>query len=330
MCSIGNKTWTDCRGMTLVELMVAIGVTMLVMSLTTTIFVGQYQSYEKRRASNEIQETLPAIVEVLKRDLMEAGWSVKPEMAFYIQDGGTTGTDRIFVNDTSIIDTTSLTDITSFLEDPDECSGASQFLGQNTTSLSMGRPDIDNDGTVDFSPSDANAFHYAISDSLTNKIAQIITVSDDGTNVTVDRALSGTFAAPAIYYCVDDGSSAACHPSGKPSQWVLRRSDRNSGGSMAENVVDLQLAYMSKAGVWYGTSGCEERGDCAPASFNPAEIEFIRFTLVTRVSRQRASLKDNPMYCRPAVENRTAAATGSEDCGYTYRTYTIQVIPRNT
>ena len=91
-----SKTLIDQAGMTLVELMVSIGVTLTVMALTVSIFMGQYKSYVKSKDASKIQESLPPAVELLKRDLMLAGWSVRPEMAFFFEDGGANGSDRIY------------------------------------------------------------------------------------------------------------------------------------------------------------------------------------------------------------------------------------------
>lgn len=186
-------------------------------------------------------------------------------------------------------------------------------------------------------------YQFIITSSSSHRVARIYNIYfEESYNLPVlyDTANTpnlvvvnyGTFVAPAIYYCVDNGSATQCHPTGDPAQWVLRRSDRNSGGRqvIAENVVDLQVAYRGKNGTWYGTAGCTDRGDCAPATFSSADIDLIRFTLVTRSSQQDKALSNNHSYCRPAVENRSGAAVGSSECGYTYRTYSIQVRPRNT
>lgn len=334
------RTFSNHHGMTLVELMVSIGITLAVMTLTVSIFMGQYKSYVKRKDTNEITESTPPVAELLKRDLMLAGWSVRPEMAFFFEDGGTNGSDRIYVNDSTIIDEDHSDEISRFMKE--DCSGCVQTDALNH----LGKLDIDdeendNDATgKDFVKS---VYQYIMTSSSNHRVVRLGNIlfeawygipvyynTADTPQVVVLAA--DTFVAPAVFYCVDDGNSSQCHPSGDPSKWVLRRSDRTSDGRqpMAEKVVDLQVAYRDKAGTWYGAAGCEDRGDCAPASFSSANMDLVRFTLVTRSSHRDKALSNNANYCRPAVENRAGASTGSAECGYTYRTYRVQVRPRNT
>jgi len=331
--------------MTLVELMVAIGVTLMVMTLTVSIFTGQYKSHIKRTDLNELQESAPPVIELLKRDLMVAGWSVMPDMGFFIKDGGSNVSDRIYVNDSTIIDEEHPGEIDKFMKE--DCSGCSQILKLYSLVNRITKRDIDdeeNDGDTTGKDFVKSVGQYIMTDSnprvvmlgSTNtwqdyfNIDRFCDIDDPNTYILFD---TNTYVAPAIYYCVDAGNSAQCHPSGSPSQWVLRRGDRNSNGLqvMAENVVDLQVAYHvedpSPDGIWYGIKGCET---CAPASFDSSKIDLIRFTLVTRSAHRDKALANNSAYCRPAAENRGAAVVGSDECGYTYRTYTVQVAPRNT
>jgi hypothetical protein len=355
--------------MTLVELMVAIGVTLIVMALTVSIFMAQYKSSVKRSDANKIQESTPPVVELLKRDLMLAGWSVRSDMAFFFEDGGANGSDRIYVNDSTIIDEQHTSEVSKFMQL--ECSGCMRTQTLNhfvrvdgdseTAKLDIDDEEEDDDTTgKDFVKS---VYQFIITSSSSQRVARLGNILFEawyGLPVLYDTAdtpnlvvfNSGTFVAPAIYYCVDDGSATQCHPPNAPADPAdpppryLRRSDRNSGLDeeangrlvsvdsrqvIAENVVDLQVAYRDKdSGTWYGAEGCADRGDCAPATFSSGNIDLIRFTLVTRSSRYRdKALINNAKYCRPAAENRASAAAGSSECGYTYRRYTVQVKPRN-
>jgi len=344
-----SNTLINQFGMTLVELMVSIGVTLTVMALTVSIFMGQYKSYVQRKDASKIQESTPPVVELLKRDLMLAGWSVRPEMAFFFEDGGANGSDRIYVNDSTIIDEQHSNEIVKFMKQ--ECSGCLRTevlnhlvrLDDDTETAKLDIDDEENDNDTTGKDFVKSTYQFIITSSSSHKVVRLGNILFEAwysIPVLYDTAAtpnlvvlnSGIFVAPAVYYCVDNGSATQCHPTGDPAQWALRRSDRNSGGRqvIAENVVDLQVAYRDSSGTWYGTEGCADRGDCAPVSFTSANIDLIRFTLVTRSSNPDKALVNNPNRCRPAVENRTGAAAGSAECGYTYRTYSVQVKPRNT
>ncbi|HOV86586.1 MAG TPA: hypothetical protein PLM79_09505 [Syntrophobacteraceae bacterium] len=331
------KALLQVRGMTLVEMMVAIGVTSVIMILSISIFMSQNKSYVRSKNVKEVQESGQMMVEILKRDLMEAGWSVLPQMAFHFEDGGATGSDRIYVNDSSLIDLSVATNRANMIGG--DCAGGQRIVsGAGTSNVTIGRLDVNDDegdgdssGDPDFL---AGVFQFVISDATTNSIAKINTITS-GPQLGLDRNLSGTHVAPAVYYCVDNGD-AQCRPTGSTEQRVLRRSDRTTGGRqpMMENVVDMQVAYRDRNGNWYGAAGCAGTGVgaglCAMDPFDPRQVAIIRLTLVTRGADSVEGRIYDPAYCRPAVENRTAAASGSAECGYVYRTYSAMIQPRNS
>ena len=74
--------------MTLVELMVAVGVTTIIMALSTLIFMSQYKSYRTSHATKTTETDIQKAVEYVRDDVTLAGWAVKPQMAFYFVDGG--------------------------------------------------------------------------------------------------------------------------------------------------------------------------------------------------------------------------------------------------
>lgn len=333
-----------CDGMTLVELMVAVGITAIMMTLSISIFMSQHKSYVNIQDANQAQETMPAAMEILKRDLMEAGWSVTPKMAFYVEDGGATSSDKIYMNDISIIDILPrLPDNRSDLRIMVDrrrraCPGCRSFpsgwAGPDDSMTFASEDELDinlldtkssDNGTPDFN--DEGMYVITDTDNVTHKIAKISSIS--GGTITFDRDVDGTFIAPAIYYEVDNDNS------------TLRRSDRNTGGAqpLAENIADLQVAYCVAASPdgcsdpsvnWH----CNGIGSCPTDSFDPTKIQMVRLTLVIRNAHRDKSLENNPKYCRPARENREATDTSDavlkeKECGYKYRTYTTQFVPRN-
>lgn len=325
------------EGMTLVEMMVAIGITAIVMAMTIPIFVSQYGNYTRGRNVRQTQQAGQEVIEILRADLMHAGWSVLPTMAFFFQDGGLGGSDAIVLNDTGIINLDRNPGLRSLLIAGD-CAGGARFLlnGGNSLTLSTGL-DLNSDGKEDFIGARRQ---YVISNS-TNPLNKVtyITSATDGAHALLglDGTLGGNYVAPAIYYCVDDGTNGT-NCSGDPTpSFVLKRSDRSSGGRspMAENIVDLQVAYQDSGGFWYGAAGCSGSGFntkdlCSRNPFDPTQIALIRLSIVSRSPQRDLSRKSDPYYCRPTVENHPAAGVGGDDCGYVYRIYTMLIQPRST
>jgi prepilin-type N-terminal cleavage/methylation domain-containing protein len=324
-CRRGARFWKS-DGMTLVELLVAIGVTSVVATLSIGIFVSQLSHYERGKSVKQTQESGQGAIELLKTDLMQAGWSVLPEMAFFFKDGGPNGTDQIYLNDTRVIDLGVPAERKLMLLS--DCPGGQSITsGNNSSSPRIEKLDIDSDGENDFKD---NITEYVISNDGASKIARVTGVS--GTQLSLDQSLGGTFLAPAVFYCVDDGN-ADCHPSGSEEN-VLRRSDRALSGRepIAENVVDMQIAYLA-GNDWYGAAGCNGSGvgagKCSFSPFDPKEIKLIRVSIVSKGTALQPERINSPQYCRPSLENHAAAAVGSAGCGYVYRTYTATIQPRN-
>ena len=99
----GIEKKSGSRGMTLVELMIAVGITMVIMAMSIRFFQGQFSSYYSGKETKKIQETDCDVGELLRRDLVGAGYGVTQQMAFYIVDGGTTGSDAIYISDPTAV-----------------------------------------------------------------------------------------------------------------------------------------------------------------------------------------------------------------------------------
>ncbi len=322
------------RGMTLVELLVAVGVTSIVATLSIAIFLGQFSHYERGKSVKQTQEAGQGTMELLKSEIMQAGWSVMPEMAFFFEDGGPNSPDRLYVNDTRLIDLSMPAERRMMILE--ECPGGQQILGGfNSSSPRIQKLDIDDDeldGDATGQDFKSAVWQYVISNDGVLKIGKINGIAG-GNQLSLDRVLGGTYLAPAVYYCVDDGN-AVCHPAGSEHN-VLRRSDRESGGRqpIAENVVDMQIAYQDVNNNWYGEAGCAGAGVgfgfCDFTPFDPKQIKLIRLSIVTRGRAYQGDRVNDPLYCRPSLENRAGAAPGSAECGYIYRTYSTVIQPRN-
>jgi type II secretory pathway pseudopilin PulG len=349
--------------MTLVEMLIAIGITAIVMTMSVSIFVSQFGSYNRAKNVKESQRSAQEVLGLIRSELLEAGWSVLPEMAFSFQDGSITGTgaDMIVVNDVrliTLVNSSNVKYMRSLLMTEDCPGGAPITGGQGTASITVQTVDMDNDGNPDFSS--VGGSRYVIFDSDVPKTAVMTSVAGNAITLSAASALNAKFVAPGIYYCVDDTTNPQCLPA-STIRYVLRRSDRESFGlqPMAENMIDLQVAYKDNndaacnmatqilcdaspgcewfngrcTGYWYGKRSCAGQGSgpgnfCALSPFKPEQISLVRLTVVTRSSNVVDASRTNPSYCRPAVENRNAAAVGSADCGFLYRTYSTVIQPR--
>lgn len=320
----GSPKLRSDAGLTLVELMVAVAITAVVMTISVGIFVNQYKSYRSGHAVKSSQSDNQKAIDMVKDDLALAGWSVSPSLAFYIRDGGANAPDDIYVNDPSLIPvdlgnstkTTRTTQRLVHMVDSD-CAACGRYAGQTLqTTL-----DIDEDGQNDL-----------------KDLPVVIVWNDSTSQATVDStnsagnlatAASGrVWATPAIRYCVDNGDVANnCTPSGSSETLVLRKHSKHTGGrqAMAEDVVDLQVVYQDDGNNTYGNSGCST---CQMASFNASKIKWLDVSIVTR-SRDRVRSMQDAGSCRPAVGNRQGASYGSDECGYEYRTYTTRITPFN-
>lgn len=127
-----------------------------------------------------------------------------------------------------------------------------------------------------------------ISDAGVNKVAKINSIS--GNTLSLDRQISGTKVAPAIYYCLDEGNNHDCD-SNANTAFIIKRSDRSSGGRqpLASDIIDMQVAYQDLQGNWY----CDGTGPCPMPVFIPADIKKVRISIIARqgASKDISSVK---------------------------------------
>jgi len=330
----GYTAENNNQGMTLVELMVCVAITAVVMTISLSFFFTQYKSQHGRKQMSDIQETTPAVLEMMKRDLQQAGWSVFSSIAFHFMDGGTDGSDRIFINDSSIIDLTN--DAGRFANNDEPGCGAienSENKLAPVSDLAVGHDPLyldddpgEEDASIDFS---AGTFHYVITDNAADakKVVRVKETPEGGKLELEDMANndvsleSGDHVAPAVAYWIDQID-------GRP---VLLRSDRNSKDEiesliLAEDVVDLQVEYQDQSETWH-TDATGAWKDDGTGSWN--NVQMVRLTLLTR-SRDKVGNKSS---CMPlTLANRNDYGCGEQEkcgCGYVYKTYQVEINPRN-
>jgi Tfp pilus assembly protein PilW len=330
---------TKSSGMTLIELLVAVGVTTIIMALSTLIFMSQYKSYRTSHATKTTETDIQKAVEFVRDDLTLAGWGVKPEMAFYLVDGGVNGPDQVYVSDISLMDANNTKQMRVMIDSgPLQCGGCRRY--QNNL------PD-----TTDNSCSNSTTSYNILNincDSLDTELISVpVLVWASGSNATRVRATDSSgnllnpgfstekYVTPAVRYSVDNSTTATKS---------LLRWARDTGGAqpIAEGVVDLQVIYgdnvtrsvltsdyfgngaddnSTSSHPRYGKLACTAGTDCKMDPFDSTHISWINLYVVTR----SAERTNDPSSCRPAIANRSAG--NATTCGYAYRVYVSRITP---
>ncbi len=321
------------KGMTLVEVMVAMIIVAIIADIVYNVSLSQMRSVNESGSILESAGSPTTGIELMKRDLSLAGYGTldmldtehQKNIALLVKDGGNAKADKLFLFDGSYIDITELS-----YDFYGELGHASITAGAGTTAITLDRLDLDssspNDNKYGPALSDPKEFagaiwQYVITNSSNplKKVAKINSIA--AKTLTLDAAVDGTMLGPAVYYCVDsDGTDASCHPPGASLQKVLRRSSRISGGRqpVAENIVDMQIAY--KVGTtWY----CDGAGACPLNPFYAGDVDLIRISLVAQVGTISPS---DPNYAN-VINVENGPAWGND--GNTYQAFTTSVRPRN-
>ncbi len=327
------------KGMTLVEIMVAMVLVSVISAVIYNIALTQMKSVSASGSVMETSASATAGIQLMQRDLAFAGYGSldlldelhQKNIAFYIEDGGDNQPDKLYLFDGSFIDIEELS-----YDFYGELGHSPIVSGSGTTTLTLERLDLDN-AVSEYDneyAGDVNEFkegvtQYVITntDDPAKKVAVITGIS--GTQLTLDSAVSGTQIGPAVFYCVDwDGSDALCHPAGGPTE-VLRRSSRDSGGRqpMVEGIVDMQIVYISGSGATATTYGAETTTPTLMDPFYAGSINLIRLSLVSR----SGTSPDLPVPVQVANGKSWGAATDLAANGEynQYRAYTINICPRN-
>ena len=291
------------RALTLVELMVVLVILLMVVGAIYQTFSFQRATKARESSLIETQEKGQLVLNILARDLMMAGYGVWKKLALYIEDGNTTGPDKIYINDWTLF----YTNDTQLLNG---LWGQTKIVsGSGSNSIVVEELDINKDNETDFKP---NVYQFIISDALDHKVARITEVNDSLKSLTLDRTIGGTYVAPAWYYEISYDHTK--------KTYTLRKSARDTGGRqpLADNIVDLQIAYRDTEGNWY----CDGVGNCPMTPFDPEKINLIRLSIVVR-SEKKTKISHNPW----PLENRQEELP--YDSAFSYRVYTVEIAPRN-
>ncbi|PIV82223.1 hypothetical protein COW53_00040, partial [bacterium CG17_big_fil_post_rev_8_21_14_2_50_64_8] len=73
MTRLRNCKWNDRRGMSLVELMVALLIFGIVMGVVFSVMVNSRNSYEATRQKAQLQQSVRAVFSLMTREIRSAG-----------------------------------------------------------------------------------------------------------------------------------------------------------------------------------------------------------------------------------------------------------------
>lgn len=304
------------KGMTLVELMVAIAITGVIMTISISVFLAQFNSYNRSQGAKATQMDSQVPIEMLKEDLSLAGWGVLPKMAFLIEDGGSAGTDRIYVNDVSVLSPTNLSSLEAMVDT--DCAACAHKDATTGTTVYV-------NGTMA-----VNAFATEGPALWWTGSNYVRSLRCKGGGEFNNSTLSG-MVTPAVEYCADGGNNTHCPTNTAPTvgkTWALWKYTRSTSGQMvalSDDVADVQVSYRTRSGTGY----CNGNGTtaCPMPAFNASSVQWVTLAVVTR-SRDKTRPETDPSSCRPAVFNHAGAASGdATQCGYEYRTYMTTVGP---
>lgn len=285
------------RGVTLIELLIAMVVSALLVAGMYSFFMIQQKTYAVQDNVADMQQNARMSLVTLVRNVRMAGYGV-PSTCALVPVNSTTGPDGIFVSDATVIQTLPASDIFSAELNADVSSGA--------TSVTVTITDIDEDGTADFVANGA----LIISDG-TNTEGMVIPTSYTTGNATIsfatgyslqhDYSATDTQVVPAIFY------------------HVVSRELRQNEQPLALNIEDLQISYQDVHGTWY----CSD----AAHSSSPTDIASIRAVEITVLSRTNVQDAEETNFDQPALKDHTTSLSTSD--GFRRRLLSTQVHVRN-
>ncbi len=292
-------------GFTLVELMV----TTIILSVLTiqifSMFSTQQKSFVTHEDTVEAQEDSRLATSFILSDLRMAGFMVPRLAGIASADGGTGGSDRFCVSDSSVINDTTLVEAAEHF---DRASLTGDIDGNDgSVIVSAGELDIDEDGDSDFTVGRG----IIISAGTNSHCATIQTVNTGSNTITFLPQTPGGFVGPIpgvrvvparVYQMTSNGIT-------------------RDGMVLSNLVEDIQVEF----GVDANDNGQLDGGEFPIHDldgFDPALVRTVRLTLITRTPL------DDPDHVgsgRPAAANRTAGAAD----GFRRRSFLATAMPRN-
>lgn len=260
MISTGRKR-NGSSGFTLVELLIAMGLSGIAACMVTYLFISQQRSYRIQIRLSALQQNLRTAMNILSRDIRMAGYGISMDHETYDEyidwDPRSTGAESFAPRIQGINDITGMaqyrnhTDVVMIVKagadggilEGVECALADQNV------LFINALDLDDDGDEDFSMG-GRQYGVLMKSDMTG--AQLFKIMEIGPPVTVVDSFRDTYIkgdrvsrADIVVYRVDDRNPSFPHS-------VLERNNIGKGDRfqvVAENITDLQLRYILKDGT---------------------------------------------------------------------------------
>lgn len=314
------------HGLTLVELMVAVGILTIVVGGVMESFVVQNRAYTIVDQTTETQQNSRAVASLLEQDLRMTGFMVPEGAVACGLDAATSagllgGSDVLYVTDPDPIDPTDQT-----MADL----GATINSGYNNSTVTLNLADLSVEGVPYY---DTNGDGAADSDFRTGAGVIVMDTSNPGRGTACGVIQDVLVAAKQLRVSFDAGFPAAggmtliavpAHRYAVDDENNLMRDDV----AVVTDVDDLQIAYFIDANDDGDEDPNEFKGDSAAVDYdapgtNHSDLREIRFNLVMRSRTEDREFTEGYMQ---AKENR--AAVGGND-GFRRRVVTASVKPRN-
>ena len=304
------------RGFTLVEVLVALAMTGIVMTVMFTMFRTSQRSYSTQDQVAEMQQNLRVAMSFVSRDVRMSGcgMNLMPDLVPDIQtyydnqdDGGTAAWNLLL----PLSPTNSSTSPDSL-----DIMYGNVKTGEYDASITKGMPDasavIQVDDNGNFEPGD----FVVITDGVTAvlfEVTDVITLTAPEGKLIHNSGLS-FYNPPAAFKAFPEtsgyGVGSRCYNFGSLT-WITyfvdwtdpdhpnlmaNRHDGNGNQVVADNIEDLQFHYFME-------DGTETE---APPLSKAKEIRAVRITIVARTSKQDREIRSlNPM----SIEDHAPAAT---------------------
>jgi type IV pilus assembly protein PilW len=287
-----NQKWLTDRGFTLVELLVAMAITLVVMGAIFLTFKSQQDSYIIQDQITATQQNLRAAMYILTRDIQMAGYYTNFDADQYTMNWDDLDGDneiirpliyaRNNVADGGGDNIKDNTDVIVIVKASIE--GRTLGAGEDATAgiITLTSRDLDGDGNDDLNDTGKK---YGILAKEDLSAAEFFEVDSAAGNITPPGGLTQNydvgdwiFRADVISYRVDEN---ATNPG-------LRRRNLGSDNGyqvVAENIDNLQFQYLLSDGTWTNN----------PAGQEP-NVRAVEISLLARTANTNRGYADNNTY----------------------------------